>query len=72
MIYQRQKHPKPTVVAGNNNRIGPANQMNSNPAVRGNRPEHFQITKSCLNRQARMIEILLTAEDEDLKSKKGK
>lgn len=31
--------------------------------------EHYQITKDFLNRHQRMLEILLTAEDQDLKSK---
>ena len=34
--------------------------------------EHFQITKDFLNRHERMLELLLTAEDEDLKSKERK
>jgi predicted ATPase len=34
--------------------------------------EHYQITKDFLNRHERMLEILLTAEDEDLKSKERK
>lgn len=31
--------------------------------------EHFQVTRDFLNRHERMLEILLTAEDQDLKSK---
>ena len=31
--------------------------------------EHYQVTKDFLNRHERMLEILLTAEEEDLKSK---
>lgn len=34
--------------------------------------EHYQVTKDFLNRHERMLEILLTAEDEDLKSKERK
>lgn len=34
--------------------------------------EHFQITRDFLNRHERMLEILLSAEDEDLKSKERK
>jgi predicted ATPase len=34
--------------------------------------EHYQITKDFLNRHDRMLEILMTAEDEDLESKKWK
>jgi predicted ATPase len=34
--------------------------------------EHYQITKDFLNRHERMLEILLGAEDEDLKSKERK
>ena len=34
--------------------------------------EHFQITRDFLNRHERMLEILLTAEEEDLKSKERK
>jgi len=34
--------------------------------------EHYQITKNFLNRHERMLEILLAAEDEDLKSKERK
>ena len=34
--------------------------------------EHYQVTRDFLNRHERMIEILLSAEDEDLKSKERK
>ena len=34
--------------------------------------EHYQVTKDFLNRHERMLEILLSAEDEDLKSKERK
>ncbi len=34
--------------------------------------EHFQITRDFLNRHERMVEVLLAAEDEDLKSKERK
>jgi predicted ATPase len=34
--------------------------------------EHYRVTKDFLNRHDRMLEILLTAEDEDLKSKERK
>lgn len=34
--------------------------------------EHYQVTKDFLNRHERMLEILMTAEDEDLKSKERK
>lgn len=34
--------------------------------------EHFQVTRDFLNRHERMLEILLTAEDQDLKSKERK
>lgn len=34
--------------------------------------EHFQITRDFLNRHERMLDILLTAEDDDLKSKERK
>lgn len=34
--------------------------------------EHYQITKDFLNRHGRMLEILLSAEDRDLRSKKRK
>ncbi len=34
--------------------------------------EHYQITRDFLNRHERMLEILLSAEDEDLKSKERK
>lgn len=34
--------------------------------------EHYQVTKDFLNRHERMLEMLLTAEDEDLKSKERK
>jgi len=34
--------------------------------------EHYQITKDFLNRHERMLEMLLTAENEELKSKERK
>lgn len=34
--------------------------------------EHYQVTRDFLNRHERMLEILMTAEDEDLKSKERK
>ena len=34
--------------------------------------EHYQITKDFLNRHERMLELLLTAEDEDMESKRRK
>ena len=34
--------------------------------------EHYQVTKDFLNSHARMLELLLTAEDEDLESKRRK
>ena len=32
--------------------------------------EHYQITKDFLNRHERMLQLLLSAEDEDLESKR--
>jgi predicted ATPase len=34
--------------------------------------EHYQITKDFLNRHERMMELLMSAEDEDLESKRRK
>ena len=34
--------------------------------------EHYHVTRDFLNRHERMLEILLSAEDEDLKSKERK
>jgi predicted ATPase len=34
--------------------------------------EHYQITRDFLNRHERMLEILLSAEDDDLKAKERK
>ncbi len=34
--------------------------------------EHYQITKDVLNRHERMLQLLISAEDEDLESKRRK
>jgi hypothetical protein len=34
--------------------------------------EHYQVTKDFLNRHERMLELLISAEDEDLESKRRK
>ena len=42
------------------------------PEINYTDTEHYQITRDLLNRHERMPEILLSAEDEDLKSKERK